>query len=338
MVSKHRVAMPEILFHVPPTLSQAALKEKGDTKTSAEGNCFTEFSWNSVERQTGTIPDQENISEGPRSRLSKTKPTTQETDQNRRNRTRKTETNRKPLGRHPSPFISTTSSHHFQRSLRRLPIIQPPAPIAAARNTSAALDSRHTVIKKLPYSCDCRSIDLCPRLVRSSPVDIQFKHITAAVEEEAREKLAAIETEELGSSERSCLDEVSIKCLKFRNHGFKPKPKSYGLNPRTHETMKPPHETVKPNPLQTHWVGNRSSGFTGWVYPKPIQTLPMLTPNIYASTFQDFKKIAKSHYQGYLILHLILYSSMTPALAEEVAVAKSAAPRASRAALLPCCD
>ncbi|KAL4585150.1 hypothetical protein LXL04_009765 [Taraxacum kok-saghyz] len=157
-----------------------------------------------------------------------------------------------PKRKPPAP-ISTTSSHHFQRSLRRLPIIQPPAPIAAARNTSAALDSRHT------------------DWLRSSPVDIQFKHITAAVEEEAREKLAAIETGFY----------VSIKCLKFRNHGFKPKPKSYGLNPRTHETMKPPHETVKPNPLQTHWVGNRSSGFTGWVYPKPIQTLPMLTPTFY---------------------------------------------------------
>ncbi|KAL4558416.1 hypothetical protein LXL04_036616 [Taraxacum kok-saghyz] len=43
-----------------------------------------------------------------------------------------------------SPFISPTSSHHFRRSLRRFPVIRPPAPIAAARNTSAALDSRHT--------------------------------------------------------------------------------------------------------------------------------------------------------------------------------------------------
>ncbi|KAL4567347.1 hypothetical protein LXL04_022930 [Taraxacum kok-saghyz] len=45
--------------------------------------------------------------------------------------------------------------------------------------------------------------------LRSSPIDIQFKHITAAIEEEAREKLAGIETEELGSSERSCLDEYT---------------------------------------------------------------------------------------------------------------------------------
>ena len=30
--------------------------------------------------------------------------------------------------------------------------------------------------------------------LRSSPVDIQFKHITAAIEEEARDKLAGIES------------------------------------------------------------------------------------------------------------------------------------------------
>ncbi|KAL4569233.1 hypothetical protein LXL04_024868 [Taraxacum kok-saghyz] len=40
----------------------------------------------------------------------------------------------------PSPLISPTSSHHFQRSLRRLSVTRPQAPIAAARNTAAALD------------------------------------------------------------------------------------------------------------------------------------------------------------------------------------------------------
>ncbi|KAL4573010.1 hypothetical protein LXL04_019803 [Taraxacum kok-saghyz] len=53
------------------------------------------------------------------------------------------------------------------------------------------------------------------------------------------------------------LNLVCLKYIKVRTHGFKPKPKSYGLNPRTHETVKPPHETVKPNPLQTHRVGFR---------------------------------------------------------------------------------
>ncbi|KAL4577408.1 hypothetical protein LXL04_013517 [Taraxacum kok-saghyz] len=224
----------------------------------------------------------------------------------------------------PSPFIIRTSSHHFRRSLRRFPVIRPPAPIAAARNTSAALHCRHTdggggsgevddlmlMVLVVATQVFCgnggeKLLQLAEGLLKKHIASHSLHEPEALtvyislLEQQAKYRdatevlsgnlgsLIMIEVDKLRIQRNwgvvnevawmrfedgwfvwkfvvECLglvlNNLNLVCLKYikvRTHGFKPKPKSYGLNPRTHETVKPPHETVKPNPLQTHRVGFR---------------------------------------------------------------------------------